>query len=199
MNRTTTTRTIDATARTTRGKNEARRLRASGHIPANLMGQGQSTPISINAKDFERLLASGLRASSKIELNVAGAKQEVLAKDVLRHPVSGQVLHVDFFKTTPGQKFRLKVPVELKGFSRGVKAGGALEHYVRFLDVNTDPQSVIENIEVDVTDLGVGDAIHVEDLKLPSSWDMRHSGNPVICRVAESRVSSKAGEGKEGG
>lgn len=199
MNRTTTTRTIDATARTTRGKNEARRLRASGHLPANLMGQGQSTPISINEKEFERLLASGLRASSKIELNLAGTKQEVLAKDVLRHPVSGRVLHVDFYKTAPGHKFRLKVPVELKGFARGVKAGGALEHYVRFLDVATDSQSIIENIEVDVTDLGVGDAVHVNDLTLPSSWDMKLSGNPVICRIAESRVTAKGGEGKEGG
>lgn len=191
-------RTIEASERSTRGKNEARRTRAGGRIPANLLNRGKSTPIEIDEREFSKLVAGGLRPSSKITLNLKGSGHEVFAKEITRHPVSGRIQHVDFFETNPGHKFRLGIPVEVIGFSKGVKAGGALEHYIRLINISTAPESVIEKIEVDVTDLGVGESVHLSQLKLPTEWDMKITGDPIVCRVAESRVTSKQAEGKEG-
>lgn len=192
-------RTIEASTRSARGKNESRRLRAAGRIPANLLDRGNSTPIEIDEREFEKLIASGLRSSSKFKLKLNGAEQEVLAKEIHRHPVSGRILHVDFYKVNPGHKFRVSIPVELSGSAKGVKAGGALEHYIRQLKVVTVPEKIIEKIEVDITDLGVGEAVHLSQLNLPPEWETRLTGDPVVCRVAQSRITLKAASEGKGG
>lgn len=192
MNGTRTNRIIEASSRSARGKNEARRLRVAGSIPANLLDQGKSTPITINEAEFEKLIGAGLRSSSKITLNLNGSSQEVLAKEVHRHPVSSKIYHVDFYKVNPGKKFRVTIGIELKGSAKGIKIGGALEHYLRQIKVATIPESIVEKIEVDITNLGVGDAIHLSQLNLPKEWDLRLTGDPVVCRVAQSRLTAKA-------
>ncbi len=192
-------RTIEASPRSARGKNEARRLRAAGRIPANLLDRGRSTPIEIDESEFDKLVAGGLRSSSLINLKLDGAEQPVLAKDIHRHPVSRRIQHVDFYKINAGHKFRISIAVELKGSAKGVKAGGALEHYIRQLKVKTVPDKIMEKIEVDITNLGVGEAVHLSQLNLPAEWETRLTGDPVVCRVAQSRMTLKAaGEAKEG-
>ncbi|MCB1167202.1 MAG: 50S ribosomal protein L25 [Leptospiraceae bacterium] len=191
-------RKIVAQKRDGRGKNIARRSRADGHIPANLIGSGQSQALELDAKEFEKLLQSGLRQSSEIALDVEGeGAVKVLAKEIQRHPVSGDVLHIDFYRINPGQKLRVNVPVETKGFARGVKAGGALEHYIRQLRVRTPPESLKEKIEVDITNLQVGGQIHLQDLDIPADWDVMMRGNPIICKIAQSRMTVTAD--KQGG
>jgi large subunit ribosomal protein L25 len=101
-------------------------------------------------------------------------------------------VHVDFYKINPGHKFRVAIPVELTGSAKGVKAGGALEHYIRQLKVMTTPEKIMEKIEVDITNLGVGEAIHLSQLNLPREWETRLTGDPVVCRVAQSRMTLKA-------
>ena len=146
----------------------ARRSRVAGKIPANLIGSGKSEALEVDGKDFERLLQSGLRQSSEIQLAVDGdSAVKVLAKEIQRHPVSGAVLHIDQYRINPDQKLRVNVPVETKGYARGVKAGGALEHYIRQLRVRTPPGSLKEKIEVDITNLQVGGQIHLKDLDIP--------------------------------
>ena len=198
MSATTTTRTIEATNRSTKGKNEARRSRADGRIPANLLDRGTSKSIEVNDRDFEKLIASGLRPSSKITLKLDNQDIEVIAKEIHRHPVSRKIYHIDFYKINPGHKFRVKIAVELTGQAKGVKAGGALEHYIRQLKIMTIPEKVVEKIEVDISDLGVGEAVHLSQLSIPKEWDLRLTGNPVVCRVAQSRMTAKAAsESKE--
>ncbi|MCB1171671.1 MAG: 50S ribosomal protein L25 [Leptospiraceae bacterium] len=183
-------RTITATRRDGRGKNVARRSRVAGKIPANLIGSGKSEAVELDAKDFDKMVQSGLRQSSEIQVQLDGeGTVKVLAKEIQRHPVSGEILHVDLYRITAGQKLRVNVPVETKGFARGVKAGGALEHYIRHLKVRTPPESLKEKIEVDITELQVGGQIHLQDLDIPSDWDLMMKGNPIICKIAQSRMT----------
>ncbi|MBU45561.1 MAG: 50S ribosomal protein L25 [Spirochaetaceae bacterium] len=183
-------RKIAATKRDGRGKNVARRTRVAGKIPGNLIGSGKSEALELDAKDFEKLLQSGLRQSSEIQLDMEGeGVVKVLAKEIQRHPVSGEILHVDLYRINPGQTLRVNVPVETKGFARGVKAGGALEHYIRQLRVRTPPESLKEKIEVDITNLQVGGQIHLKDLDIPGDWDVMMKGNPIICKIAQSRMT----------
>ncbi|MCB1140275.1 MAG: 50S ribosomal protein L25 [Leptospiraceae bacterium] len=188
-------RTITATKRDGRGKNVARRSRVAGKIPANLIGSGKAEAVELDAKDFDKMVQSGLRQSSEIQLQMDGeGSVKVLAKEIQRHPVSGDILHVDLYRITAGQKVRVNVPVETKGFARGVKAGGALEHYIRHLKVRTPPESLKEKIEVDITNLQVGGQIHLQDLDIPSDWDLMMKGNPIICKIAQSRMTVMSGQ-----
>ena len=105
-------RKIAATKRDGRGKNVARRSRVAGKVPANLIGSGKAEALELDAKDFDRLIQSGLRQSSEIQLDVEGEGTiKVLAKEIQRHPVSGEVLHVDLYRINPSQKLRVNVPV----------------------------------------------------------------------------------------
>lgn len=199
-------RKLEAQKRDGSGSSQAKRLRREGLIPANLIGGSKSEPITIKNYDFDRLLGSGLRKSTTVELSVDGGQAvTVLPKEVQRHPVSGQVLHVDFHRIQTGTKLKVAVPVELTGLSKGVKAGGALEHYIRNLKVRTVPENLVEKIDVDITKLDVGQAIHLSDLNIPENWEIMLKGNPIICRVAKSRMTVLAasdapkeeGEGEE--
>jgi large subunit ribosomal protein L25 len=183
-------RKIKATKREGRGKNIARRARVDGKIPANVIGGGNSMVVELDSRDFDRLIQSGLRQSSEIELDLEGeGAVKVLAKEIQRHPVTGEILHVDLYRINPGQKLRVNVPVETTGFARGIKAGGALEHYIRQLRVRTPPESLKEKIEIDITNLQVGGQIHLQDLDIPGDWDVMMKGNPIICKIAQSRMT----------
>ena len=193
-------RKISAKKRDGNGSNLAGRLRREGRIPANLIGGGKAEGISVDEKDFGKLLNGGLRQSIPIDLDVDGSVFRVVAKDLQRHPVTGRVLHIDFYKVINGQKLKVAVGIELNGLSRGVKAGGALEQYISTLKVRTVPENLQEKIEVDITPLEVGAAVHLSDLNLPESWEVILRGDPIICRIARSRMTTltdQAGE-KEG-
>ena len=196
--------TLIGKSRATSGKNEAGRLRRDGWIPANLIQGGQSSAISVPEAEFNRMLKGGLRQASlfKLEIQDGDKDNQVYVKELQRHPVNGSILHVDFYKVTPGKKVQVKVGVETTGTSRGGKMGGAMEHFIRSLKVKATPESMKDVITVDVTDLDVGGAIYLQDLGLPSEWDILMKGNPIICKVARSRMSrnqeAEAEAGAEG-
>ncbi len=187
--------------RTDTGKNAASRLRRSGFIPGNMIAEGKAVPLSVPQRDFNRLLGQGLRSSSLIELSIEGesSPSRVFVKELQRNPINGAPLHVDFYRVTPGRKVFVTVAVEYTGLSKGVKGGGALEHFIRTLKVKATPESLQDVITVDVTELDVGESVHLSDLGLPSDWELRMTGNPIVLKVARSRMS-RAGEGEgEGG
>ena len=183
-------RILNCKPRSAKGKNEMNRLRTAGSIPGNLISEGKSEPVSFPAADFHKLLQSGLRQSSFFQAKVeGGSDSKVYVKEIQRHPVTGDVLHVDLYRVTDGRRISLSVPIETRGTSKGVKAGGALEHFISSLKVRANPESIKEIIEVDVSDLDVGGSIHMSDLDIPGDWDVRMPGNPIIIKVAASRTS----------
>jgi large subunit ribosomal protein L25 len=185
---------LDSEVRSDTGKNVVGRLRRAGKIPGNVIFGGKSTVISFAGQEFYKLMQAGLRTSSVIQLDVQGgdASGRVIIKEIQREPVSGNVLHVDFYKITPGRKTLLTVPVEVTGTSKGVKAGGALEQYISKLKVRATPETFREIITVDVTELNVGEGVTLSQLGLPAEWEVLLQGDPIIVRVARSRMSRGA-------
>ena len=163
---------LDAVKRNTRGKNEARRLRAAGRIPAVLYGaQKAGDPpapeqVAVDPKTFMRILHSASGLNTLITLKVqGGADARVLVKNVQLDPMTNAPLHADFYRVNMDRKITVTVPVVLKGESKGVKQeGGVLDFVHREIEVETLPANIPDSIPVDISELGIGDSIHVRDL-----------------------------------
>lgn len=181
------------------GKSVAGRMRRDGRIPANVIAGGKSTVISVENAEMQRLLNAGLRTSSVIQLDVNGsdASGKVIVKEIQREPVSGRIVHVDFYRITPGLKTLITVPVEVHGQSKGVKAGGALEQYISKLKVRATPETFKEIIHVDVTELNVAESVTLSELDIPKEWEVLLQGDPIIVRIARSRMT-RAEDTEEG-
>lgn len=162
---------IAAGRRTGVGKGAARTERRQGRIPGVLYGHGEdSISLSVNANDLDRLVHAISIENTIVDLEVDGAEQpyKVLIRELQRHPFKEEYLHIDFFHVAMDEKLYVEVPIVLKGIPAGVRnAGGVLDHQLRELEVFCLPGNIPERVEVDVTELEIGDAIHVRDLVLP--------------------------------
>ncbi|MCK4428624.1 MAG: 50S ribosomal protein L25, partial [candidate division Zixibacteria bacterium] len=142
-----------------------------GMIPAVVYGAETSPlPLEVEAKSFHALLRSGLGENVIVTLNIddqENGDKKVLIREVQRDPVWGNILHVDFQQISLTKKLTINVPIHLVGTSIGVQQdGGILQHVLRELEVECFPTDIPEKIEVDVTNLKIGDSIHVGDIKL---------------------------------
>jgi large subunit ribosomal protein L25 len=162
------TQKLNSICRESFGKGHARKIRAQGRIPAVIYGYEEETiPISLSEKDMRKVLTAGWETTI-VDLKIEGKTSrqcDAIIKDVQQHPATGKVLHVDFQFIRRGQKIRLDVPVSLSGDPRGVKEmGGILEHGSRELAVRCMPRHIPDAIEIDVTELGIHDGIHLKDI-----------------------------------
>ena len=166
---------LEATVRDSFGKNEARRTRAAGRVPAVVYGSsGQdsgdankaATPISVEPKALLRILHSESGANTLISLKLAGAKDaRVLVKEYQLDPVTHQILHADFYRIAMDRVLRLTVPVTVKGEAPGVKQqSGILEFVHRIVEVECLPADIPEHIEVNVGELMLHQGIRVRDV-----------------------------------
>lgn len=158
--------TIKANLRTETGKGPMRRLRRAGQIPAVMYGHGDpSLMLTLSAKEFNRVLESIKGHSPIVELEIDGRVEKCVIKTLQRNPITGALLHVDFQKVHPEEKITMTVPVVLHGVAEGVKAGGMLDHLLRGIPVRATIDRIPERFDIDVTKLGLGQSIHVADLK----------------------------------
>ncbi len=152
-----------------KGKGIARRLRRQGKIPA--VRYGSACPVSMYAVDrmaVERLVAESAGALVALNVDGQGVNEELISiiKDTQRHPVTGWLTHVDFYGVRYGEPIQVEVPVVFEGKAVGVAEGGLLQPVRRTLEIRCLPKDIPENIVIDVSPLGLGDAIHVNDLKV---------------------------------
>jgi large subunit ribosomal protein L25 len=200
---------LDAVKRNTKGKNEARRLRAAGRIPATLYGaqkagdQPAPESVAVDPKPLMRILhsASGLNTLISLKLQGGGAAR-VLVKNVQLDPISNHPLHADFYRVNMDRKIMVTVPVVLRGESRGVKQdGGVLDFVHREIEVEVLPANIPDKIEVDVTDLGIGDSVHVRDVASNAAWTPISDPDMMIVHVVVIKVVEEtpaAAAGAEG-
>jgi large subunit ribosomal protein L25 len=186
---------LEAVSRATKGKNEARRLRAAGKIPATLYGAQKAgdTPaplsVAVDPKPLMRILHSASGLNTLISLKLQGADARVLVKNVQLDPITHHPLHADFYRVNMDRKIQVTVPISLKGESRGVKQdGGVLDFVHREIDVEVLPANIPDRIEVDVTDLGIGDAVHVRDLAANAAWEPISDPDLMIVHVVVIKV-----------
>jgi large subunit ribosomal protein L25 len=198
---------LEAVTRNTKGKNEARRLRAAGKIPAVLYGaQKAGDPpapeqVTVDPKPFMRILHSASGLNTLITLKVQGGNDaRVLVKNVQLDPITHHPLHADFYRVNMDRKIKVTVPITLKGESRGVKQdGGVLDFVHREIEVEVLPANIPDSIVVDVTDLGIGDAVHVRDLAANAGWTPITDTDLMIVHVVTIKVAEEtAAAGAEG-
>ena len=162
---------LSATVRTTTGKGPARQARFGGSVPAVIYGQGRATQaLTVNAKALEKALTGIEPASTVIELAVDGKKTKALIREIQRHPIRPDIIHVDFYEIRAEQKVTLKVPVHLTGTPDGVRnAGGVLDQVTREVEIEVLPDDIPDRVDLDVTALKIGDSLHVRDLAIPKA------------------------------
>jgi large subunit ribosomal protein L25 len=165
---------LDAQARDTFGKNEARRTRRGGQVPGVLYGgDGKgATPIAVAPKALLKILHSESGQNTLISLKLAGAgDNRVLVKDFQLDPITHEVLHVDFLKIAMDKVLRVTIPVIVHGEPKGVKQqGGILEHIRREIEIEVLPADIPEHIDVDASELMLHQGIRVRDIATNAKW-----------------------------
>lgn len=158
--------TLRVRPRTQTGRTAARRLRRNGVIPAVVYGHGdESQSLAIETQELERLLSRIHAATTVIELDVEdGEAQQVLIREIQRHPFRSDVLHVDFFHIRADEVIRVSIPVHLDGHAKGVEAGGILQQIRHEIEVECLPGEIPDDFRVDVSELEIGDSIHIADI-----------------------------------
>jgi large subunit ribosomal protein L25 len=192
---------IKADVRVEQGSAASRRLRRSGSVPGIVYG-GDNEPrmIELNEHDFSLLLAHHASEHLIMDLQVGKDKMvKVLLEEVQHHPVSGRVMHVDFREISMTEKISLAVPVELTGEPVGVATqGGVLEQMLREVEVECLPADVLEQIEVDVSGLHIGETATVAVIELDSAkYTVLTAADVALAGVAAPRVAEDAEEGEE--
>jgi large subunit ribosomal protein L25 len=196
---------FDVQIRKTTGSARSRQMRRSNLIPGIVYG-GDSKPTIIQAdrKAYDRIYRQHAGESLIYHLNLVDEGKKVsdfpaIIKDVQLHPVTDEVIHIDFSRISLDKEIEIKVKVLPKGEAVGVKRdGGTLEHLMWELDVICLPTNIPHHLEADVTNLGVHDSIHVKDLVLPSGVRTKHDPESVVITVAGSMREETAAPAAEG-
>jgi large subunit ribosomal protein L25 len=190
--------TLEATTRETRGKNEARRLRAAGRIPAVLYGGADGAlPISVDPKVLSRILHSGSGVNSIIGLDVAGkGVTQVLVKEFLLDPIKHSMLHADFYRLQMDKAITVTVVISLKGEAKGVKLqGGVVDFPHREVEVECLPGDIPENLTIDVSELMIGQGVRLKDLATDAKWTPVSDPETLIVHVIAAKVEEAPAEG----
>lgn len=189
---------LTAQPRTELGNGPTRRLRRQGLVPGIVyQSGGHSLPLSLPGHDLKRTLAEG--RTGVIDLAVGdGPPEPVLVKDWQLHPVRGDVMHVDFQQVDLTQEIEAPIPLSLVGSSVGVRDGGVLDQPLREVVVSALPDSLPDHIEVDVSELAVGDSLTVADISVPAGVTVTSEPDTVVASVLAPTVEAEPEEGEEG-
>lgn len=191
--------------RTDTGKGASRRLRRSGQVPAIVYG-GHKDPemISIPHNELLRHLNYEAFFSHILDLNVAGQTDQVVLKDLQRHPAKPFILHVDFLRVSAADKIRMIVPIHFVNEQqcKAVKLGGRVSHTITEVEISCLPKDLPESIDIDMIDMEVGTIIHLSEIPLPPGVALAHAPDPdepvLIIQSGHSGDASTEEEESEG-
>jgi len=188
---------LNATVRKTTGNSPARELRRGGQIPAVLYGpHSEPVILAVNNKELEQILKKGNIGSVILNLIIQNGKKvnkPAMIKELQSHPVSGAFLHVDFYEIDMQRKINVMIPIVTQGISKGVELGGMLQIIRRDIEVFCMPGDIPESIVIDITDLDVGDSVHVDEIPLGDNVEVASDVNFTILTI----VSPQAEEAEE--
>ena len=197
---------LEVQQRNTFGKQSARDLRKEGGVPAVLYGRAQDTvSIQINARAFRQFLRTyGENVIINMEIG-NGNTETVIIKEIQRHPVEKQkLIHADFIRISLDEPVTSAVPVVLEGTPQGIQEGGVLEFPLRHITIHCLPMRMPTDISVDVSELDIGDSIHISDLSLDEELEILDDLERTIATVSQPRVQleeetteAEDGEGEE--
>ena len=192
---------LNAQVRPNTGTGTATKLREKGQIPAICYGGGQDPiTLQINPADLLKSLDPVKGRNTLLHLHIEGQAKPtaVMLKDTQRDKLRGELIHADFLRVATDKAVRAVVPLSLTGKAAGVKDGGTLHQVYRTLVVSCVPGKIPTNIELDVNALGIGQAVHVSDMKLPEGVTAALAANTTLCVVtapkAEKAEAAATGE-----
>ena len=184
-------KSLSATARTGKGKGAARSLRRDGQVPAVIYGHSRdSQSLALNARELGRMLEH-VTGSTVIELTVDGKLSRTLIRDIQRHPFKRHVLHVDFQELVAGEKVTVDVPIIYRGTAIGVREGGILDQVMHAITISADPVHIPDHIDVDVSALVIGHALHISDLPIPANIEVLDEPTATVCIVTAPKVEAE--------
>ena len=201
---------LKATKRETKTAGETKNLRLKGFIPAILYGgTSPNLKLSIEEKSFDNMFNSETFLSTIIDLDIEGAKERVIPRDVSFHVVTEKPAHIDFMRVVKGSKIILEIPVIFKNNndSPGLKKGGVLNIVRRKVQLKCQAENIPDNLEVDLTGLDIGASIKISSVKLPENAKPTISDRdfvvatiapPTIVKEPEKPAEEVASEGAEG-
>ncbi len=174
-------------------KSEAKRIRKEGEIPSIVYGnKKQPTPISINGKEFKKQF-SHVSESTIITLKIPGSDdKDVLIKQYDYDMVKGSLTHIDFFEISSDKELHAHVEIITTGNCEGVRLGGILEYFSHEVEVACLPKDLPETISLDISNLNIGDSLHVSDLPSIAGVKYVPSADQVILHVAAPRVADES-------
>ena len=192
------------------GKEAAHKLRAAGNIPGVLYGpEVEATPIAVNLKELSSLIRKEGRSNMLIDLNLGdnGGDRKVVIRELQRDPVSGIFQHVDLYQVSMNRKLVMTVRVNMVGMPEGVKnSGGILQQTRREVEISCLPADIPNSITVDVSELGIGDSIHVSDLEIANAEIITEPRltlctvvPPTVIKTTAEAEAEAAAEGAEEG
>jgi large subunit ribosomal protein L25 len=194
--------TLTAEPRSARGKGEARRLRREGRVPAIAYGSDmQPSAVSVDALALYHALRTDAGLNAVIEVHVGSDKFLALARELQRHPVRRDILHVDLVAIDRLRKVTVDVPLHLVGEAPGTDAGGVIDQVLFTVSVEVLPLEVPDSLQVDVSDMQIGDAKRLEDLPLPEGVELLDDPDSTVVSVyvpAAEELEPAVGEGETG-
>jgi len=194
---------LKAEKRTVVGRNAIKKIKAQGLVPGVIYGsQGEPIALQVEARALTNVLAHALSEHVLVELEIADGSQSTnrlaLIQEVQHHPLRPELLHVDFHAVSATEKITSEVPIEAVGDALGVRTfGGLLEHSLRTLEVECFPQDLPEIVRIDVTNLNIGESLHVRDIPLPSGVESLTPADLTVVSVVASRVGEEVTETAE--
>jgi large subunit ribosomal protein L25 len=185
---------VEAAPRPQRGKNEARRLRLTGKVPAVLYGgKGDAITLAVNAKQVGAILRSESGHNTLFQVDLGGKHEPAILKDWLVDPITGKLLHVDLLRIAMDVRMRVNVPVHTFGEASGVKVqGGVFEMVTRDVEIECLPADIPTEFKVDITNLALNQALRAKDLPLDTA-KMRLITDPerVLAHVVTLKVEEE--------
>lgn len=189
------------TSRDEKGSPNARRMRRAGQVPGVIYGDGgEAREVSLPQHEFQQMLHHHAGEQMMVALELDGKDLSVLLKDVQHAPMSSDILHVDFQEVSMTKKLKVQIALELIGEAEGVKTqGGVLDHTLYSVEVECLPGDILEKIEVDVSELALGDVLTVKDINLDKSkYEILMDDELAVASVLAPRVAVEGEDEEEG-
>ena len=191
---------LKATTRSESGKGAARKLRASGSVPAVVYGgDEEALPLTVDSNEAYNLFQRISVENTIVTLDVKGVKGgiQTLVREIQAHPFRPEILHIDFLRIQAGVAIEVEIPVQLTGTPVGVKnQGGILDQVLHTITVRSIPSKIPEVIEVDIEELEVGQSLHVGEIGLDKDLEVLTDLERTVVQVAYPRVEEEPEEGE---
>ena len=190
---------MEVAVREERGKNAARRLRLTGNVPATVYGLGKAPQaISVNTKAMTSVLKEPSGHNRVFNIKCDGEQEHAMAVDYQIDPVKHSLLHVDLLRVDVSKPVTVSVPIKAVGTAFGVKTEGGFEEMVsREVRIECLPLDIPESLEVDITDLHVGQAIRAKDLPVSDKWTLADFEQKVLVHIMASRAAGELTDEEE--